>query len=87
MLNLFTAETQDALVKMIATQGDLIALYKEAAKDREEILNHLKRLVNLQEQQIDDYKHNQKVMRQRLDIYSDIIKNYKDKFSELEEKL
>lgn len=87
MLNLFTAETQDALVKMIATQGELIALYKEAAKDREEILNHLKRLVDVQEQQIDDYKHNQKVMSQRLDIYSDIIKNYKDKFSELEEKL
>lgn len=87
MLDLFTRETQDALVKMIATQGELITLYKESAKDRDEILNHLKRLVDVQEQQIDEYKHNQKVMSNRLDIYSDIIKNYKDKFSELEEKL
>lgn len=56
MLNLFKRETQDALVKMIATQADLIALYKEAAKDQEEIVNHLKRLVDVQEQQIDDLK-------------------------------
>lgn len=87
MLDLFTRDTQDALVKMIATQGDLINLYKEAAKDREEIVNHLKRLVDVQEQKIDKYKHNQKAMSRRLEIYSDIIKNYKDKFSELEVKL
>ena len=56
MLNLFKAETQEAMVKMIATQRDLVQLYKEAQKDRDEIINHLKRLVNLQEQQIDDLK-------------------------------
>lgn len=85
--NLFKAETQEALVKMIATQSDLINLYKEAAKDRDELVNHLKRLVDIQEQQIDELKNDLKVMRQRLASYSDIIKNYKDKFSELEEKL
>lgn len=56
MLNLFKAETQEAMLKMIATQRDLVQLYKEAQKDRDEIINHLKRLVNLQEQQIDDLK-------------------------------
>jgi hypothetical protein len=47
MMNLFKRETEEAMIKLIATQSDLISLQKEAAKDREEIINHLKRLVNL----------------------------------------
>lgn len=54
MMNLFKRETEEAMVKLIATQSDLIATYKESTKDRDEIINHLKRLVNLQEEQIFD---------------------------------
>jgi hypothetical protein len=56
MMNLFKRETEEAMVKLIATQSDLISLYKESTKDRDEIIDMLKRLVNLQEQQIDDLK-------------------------------
>lgn len=55
-MNLFKRETEEAMVKLIATQSDLISLYKESTKDRDEIIDMLKRLVNLQEQQIDDLK-------------------------------
>lgn len=86
MFNLFKRETQDAMVKMIATQRDLIELHKEASKDRDDIINDLKRLVNLQEGQIDDLKSDLKVMRQRLASYSESIAHYKDQLSELEKK-
>lgn len=86
MFNLFKAETQEAMVKMIATQSELITLYKEAIKDRDEIINHLKRLVNLQEEQIVDLKSDLKVMRQGLASYSESIAHYKDQLSELEKK-
>jgi hypothetical protein len=56
MMNLFKRDTEEAMVKLIATQSDLIETYRESTKDRDEIINHLKRLVNLQEQQIDDLK-------------------------------
>jgi hypothetical protein len=65
MLDLFKRETQDALVKMIATQSDLITLYKEAAKDREELISHLKRLVDLQENQISDLKEKLSGLREK----------------------
>lgn len=65
MFNLFKSETQEAMVKMIATQGDLITLYKEAQQDRDEIINHLKRLVNIQEQQIDDLKLKLRELREK----------------------
>lgn len=86
MFNLFKAETQEAMVSLIATQSDLIALYKEAIKDQDEIINHLKRLVNLQEEQIVDLKSDLKVMRQGLASYSESIAHYKDQLSELEKK-
>jgi site-specific DNA-adenine methylase len=56
MMNLFKHETQEVMVKLIATQSDLINLYKESNKDQEEIINNLRRLVNLQEEQISDRK-------------------------------
>ena len=56
MMNLFKRETEEVMIKMIATQSDLIALYKESAKDRDEMIDMLKQLVNLQEQQISDLK-------------------------------
>ena len=56
MMNLLKRETEEAMIKLIATQGDLIETYRESTKDREEIINHLKRLVNLQEEQIFDLK-------------------------------
>lgn len=83
MMNLFKRETEEAMIKLIATQSDLIATYKESIKDRDEIIGHLKRLVNIQEQQIDDLKSDLKVMRQRLASYSESIAHYKDQLSEL----
>lgn len=56
MMNLFKRETEEAMIKLIATQSELIATYKESTKDRDQIIGHLKQLVNLQEQQIDDLK-------------------------------
>lgn len=82
-MNLFKRETEEAMIKLIATQSDLIATYKESIKDRDEIIGHLKRLVNIQEQQIDDLKSDLKVMRQRLASYSESIAHYKDQLSEL----
>jgi hypothetical protein len=56
MLDLFNRETQDALVKMIATQSDLIVLYKQAMQEQKEITDHLKSLVKVQDLQISDLK-------------------------------
>ena len=65
MFNLFKAETQDAMVKMIAAQSDLITLYKEAQRDRDEIISILKRLVSIQETQIDDLKDSLRELRKK----------------------
>jgi len=56
MLDLFNRETQDALVKMIATQSDLIVLYKQATQEQKEITDHLKSIVKVQDLQISDLK-------------------------------
>ena len=86
MFNLFKSETQEAMISLIASQGDLIALYKEATKDRDEIISTLKLLVNLQEEQIEDLKGDLKLTRKRLESYSESIANYKDQISKLENK-
>lgn len=65
MFNLFKAETQEAMVKMIATQSDLITLQKEAAKDRDETIRLLKRLVKVQELQISDLKLKLRELREK----------------------
>ena len=65
MFNLFKAETQEAMVKLIAIQSDLIALQKEAVKDREETISLLKRLVEIQELQISDLKDNLRDLRKK----------------------
>ena len=64
-MNLFKRETEEAMVKLIATQSDLISLYKESTKDRDEMIDMLKRLVNLQEQQIDDLKVKLRKLREK----------------------
>ena len=56
MMNLFKRETEESIIKLIATQSDLITLYKESIKDQAETVDLLKRLVDLQEQQIVDLK-------------------------------
>ena len=65
MMNLLKRETEEAMIKLIATQGDLIETYRESTKDREEIINHLKRLVNLQEEQIFDLKLKLQELREK----------------------
>ena len=64
-MNLFKRETEEAMVKLIATQSDLIALYKESTKDRDEMIDMLKQLVNLQEQQISDLKLKLRKLREK----------------------
>ena len=64
-MNLFKRETEEAMVKLIATQSDLISLYKESTKDRDEMIDMLKRLVNLQEQQISDLKLKLRKLREK----------------------
>jgi hypothetical protein len=56
MMNLFKRETEEAMVKLIATQSDLIATYKESIKDRDELIKQLRKLTDLQELQISDLK-------------------------------
>ena len=86
MFNLFKSETQEAMVKLIASQGDLITLYKEAQKDQNEIIDTLKRLVEIQEQQIETLKEDLNIKNLRLESYSESIAHYKEKISELENK-
>ena len=64
-MNLFKRETEEAMVKLIATQSDLISLYKESTKDRDEMIDMLKQLVNLQEQQISDLKLKLRKLREK----------------------
>jgi hypothetical protein len=65
MMNLFKHETQEAMVKLISAQSDLIVLHKDAAKDRDEMIDMLKQLVNLQEQQISDLKVKLRKLREK----------------------
>jgi hypothetical protein len=65
MFNLFKAETQESMIKLIATQSDLITLQKEAAKDRDETIRLLKRLVKVQELQIFDLKLKLRELREK----------------------
>lgn len=65
MFNLFKAETQEAMLSLIATQSDLITLQKEAAKDRDETIRLLKRLVKVQELQIFDLKLKLRELREK----------------------
>ncbi len=55
-MNLFKRETEESMIQLIATQSELITLYKESIKDQAETVDLLKRLVDLQEQQIVDLK-------------------------------
>ena len=64
-MNLFKRETEEAMIQLISTQSDLIGLQKESAKSREEIISHLKRLVNLQEEQIIDLKLKLRELREK----------------------
>jgi len=64
-MNLFKRETQEAMIKLIATQSELITLYKDAQKDREEIIAILKQLVSIQESQIDDLKDSLRELRKK----------------------
>lgn len=64
-MNLFKYETQEAMVKLIATQSDLIALYKDSSKSRDEIISNLRRLVDLQEDQISDLKLKLRELREK----------------------
>lgn len=64
-MNLFKHETQEAMVKLISAQSDLIVLHKDAAKDRDEMIDMLKQLVNLQEQQISDLKVKLRKLREK----------------------
>jgi hypothetical protein len=52
----FNREAQEATLKLIATQGDLIQLYRESKKELDETIGLLKSLVEVQELQISDLK-------------------------------
>ena len=64
-MNLFKRETDEVMVKLIATQSDLIALYKDSSKSRDRIINNLRRLVDLQEEQISDLKLKLRELREK----------------------
>ena len=86
MLNLFKAETQDALVKMVATQSDLIVLYKQAIQEQKEMEDTLKSLVEVQENQIDYLNKKLKDYESILAVYSQRIDNCKNRILFLEQK-
>ena len=65
MLNLFKSETEDSMIKLIAAQSDLIALYKDSSKSRDRIIDNLRRLVDLQEEQISDLKLKLRELREK----------------------
>ena len=64
-MNLFKPETEESMIKLIATQSDLIALYKDSSKSRDEIISNLRRLVDLQEEQISDLKLKLRELREK----------------------
>lgn len=65
MFNLFKSETQEAMVKMIATQGDLIQTYRESDQEKKELLAKYRQLVDIQEQQINDLKLKLRELREK----------------------
>jgi hypothetical protein len=65
MMNLFKPETEESMIKLIATQSDLIALYKDSSKSRDRIIDNLRRLVDLQEEQISDLKLKLRELREK----------------------
>ena len=64
-MNLFKPETEESMIKLIATQSDLIALYKDSSKSRDRIIDNLRRLVDLQEEQISDLKLKLRELREK----------------------
>jgi len=56
MFNCKPSTLNEDMTKLIATQGDLIQLYREGKKEQDEILAKYRQLVDLQEQQISDLK-------------------------------
>lgn len=50
---------------LIQKQKEMIELYRQTSRDRDEIINHLKRLVNLQEEQIVDLKLKLRQLREK----------------------
>lgn len=65
MMNLFKRETEESMIKLIAAQSDLIALYKDSSKSRDRIIDNLRRLVDLQEEQISDLKLKLRELREK----------------------
>lgn len=49
-------DTEEAMLKLIASQGDLIQLYRESKQELDETIGLLKSLVEVQELQISDLK-------------------------------
>jgi len=64
-MNLFKRETEDSMIKLIAAQSDLITLYKDSSKSRDRIIDNLRRLVDLQEEQISDLKLKLRELREK----------------------
>ena len=64
-MNLFKRETEESMIKLIAAQSDLIALYKDSSKSRDRIIDNLRRLVDLQEEQISDLKLKLRELREK----------------------
>lgn len=65
MLNLFKRETEESMIKLIAALSDLIVLYKDSSKSRDRIIDNLRRLVDLQEEQISDLKLKLRELREK----------------------
>jgi ABC-type phosphate/phosphonate transport system ATPase subunit len=86
MLNLFSRETEEAAVKLINSQGELIALLKESTAGKDEIIASLKRLVEIQELQITELKSDLKNMRDVLFEKCEQVSDLKDKLSKYENK-
>jgi CII-binding regulator of phage lambda lysogenization HflD len=90
MLNLFkrvtVSETEEAMVKLIASQSDLIVLNKQAIQEQKEIEDTLKSLVEVQEQQIDYLNKKLKDYESILAVYSQTIDNCKNRILFLEQK-
>jgi hypothetical protein len=56
MRNLFNTETEDAMLKLINHQSQLIQTYREKAKTQDEIIHLLKRINEMNELQIKHLK-------------------------------
>ena len=61
----FNRETEESMLKLIATQGDLIKLYRESKQELDEMTGLLKRVVDLQELQISDLKLKLRELREK----------------------